>query len=125
MEFAKPYLADGKDFNNRMSRHKPLKSARFATKVLPKRVLPICYQTRFGPRADRGGSALFNRRSVLPFCLGRTKARSKRSPRSDDFSVRTIYSHQYPELATAAITGPEATGEHLQYSFVRAIGTKG
>ena len=29
------------------------------------------------------------------------------------------------ELATAAITGPEASGEHLVYSFVRAIGTKG
>jgi PRTRC genetic system protein C len=39
--------------------------------------------------------------------------------------VKTIYSHQYPELATAAITGPEASGEQLQYSFVRAIGTKG
>jgi hypothetical protein len=23
-------------------------------------VLPICYQTGFGPRADRGGSALFS-----------------------------------------------------------------
>jgi PRTRC genetic system protein C len=39
--------------------------------------------------------------------------------------VKTIYSHQYPELATAAITGPEATGETLRYSFVRSIGTKG
>jgi hypothetical protein len=27
--------------------------------MLPKRVLPICYQTDFRPRADRGGSALF------------------------------------------------------------------
>ncbi len=39
--------------------------------------------------------------------------------------VKSMYSHQYPELATAAITGPEASGDHLQYSFVRAIGTKG
>lgn len=39
--------------------------------------------------------------------------------------VKNLYSHQYPELATAAITGPEATGEQLLYSFVRAIGTKG
>jgi PRTRC genetic system protein C len=39
--------------------------------------------------------------------------------------VKSLYSHQYPELATAAITGPEASGEHLLYSFVRAIGTKG
>jgi PRTRC genetic system protein C len=39
--------------------------------------------------------------------------------------VKAIYSNQYPELATAAITGPEASGGNLQYSFVRAIGTKG
>jgi PRTRC genetic system protein C len=25
--------------------------------------------------------------------------------------VKAAYSHQYPELATAAITGPEASGE--------------
>jgi hypothetical protein len=31
-----------------MSRQEPLKSARFATKMLPKRVLPICYQTDLG-----------------------------------------------------------------------------
>jgi hypothetical protein len=48
MEVTKPYLADGKGFNSRMSRKKPLKSARFATKMLPKRVLPICYQTDSG-----------------------------------------------------------------------------
>ncbi len=46
-------------------------------------------------------------------------------PRMTPAKVKTIYSHQYPELATAAITGPEACGEQLQYSFVRAIGTKG
>ena len=39
--------------------------------------------------------------------------------------VKAAYSYQYPELATAAITGPEASGEQLVYSFVRAIGTKG
>jgi hypothetical protein len=32
MECAKPYLADGKGFNNRMRRQKPLKSAHFDTK---------------------------------------------------------------------------------------------
>ena len=37
--------------------------------------------------------------------------------------VKNFYSNQYPELATAAITGPEASGDHLQYNFVRAIGT--
>jgi len=46
-------------------------------------------------------------------------------PRMTPEEVKIIYSHQYPELATAAITGPEASGENLQYSFVRAIGTKG
>jgi PRTRC genetic system protein C len=39
--------------------------------------------------------------------------------------VKSLYNHQYPELATATITGPEASGEQMQYSFVRAIGTKG
>jgi PRTRC genetic system protein C len=39
--------------------------------------------------------------------------------------VKSLYSHQYPELATAAISGPEASGEQMQYSFMRAIGTKG
>jgi PRTRC genetic system protein C len=39
--------------------------------------------------------------------------------------VKNMYSHQYPELATAAVTEPEASGDHLQYNFVRAIGTKG
>ncbi len=46
-------------------------------------------------------------------------------PRMTPEEVKTIFSHQYPELATAAITGPEASGEQLQYGFVRAIGTKG
>ncbi len=46
-------------------------------------------------------------------------------PRMTPEEVKIIYSHQYPELATAAITGPKASGEYLQYSFVRAIGTKG
>lgn len=46
-------------------------------------------------------------------------------PRMTPEEVKNIYSNQYPELASPAITGPEASGEHLQYSFVRAIGTKG
>ena len=46
-------------------------------------------------------------------------------PRMSPDEVKAVYSHQYPELATAAITGPDASGEHLVYSFVRAIGTKG
>ena len=39
--------------------------------------------------------------------------------------VRSFYSGQYPDLATAAVTGPEAVGDKLLFSFVRAIGTKG
>jgi PRTRC genetic system protein C len=46
-------------------------------------------------------------------------------PRMTPEEVKIIYSHQYPELATAAITGSGPSGEQLQYSFVRAIGTKG
>lgn len=46
-------------------------------------------------------------------------------PRMTADEVKNLYSHQYPELATAAVTGPYATGEQLIYSFVRAIGTKG
>jgi PRTRC genetic system protein C len=46
-------------------------------------------------------------------------------PKMAPEEVKAAYSHQYPELATAAITGPEASGEQLAYSFVRAIGTKG
>jgi PRTRC genetic system protein C len=46
-------------------------------------------------------------------------------PRMTPEDVKAAYSHQYPELATAALTGPEASGEQLIYSFVRAIGTKG
>lgn len=39
--------------------------------------------------------------------------------------VRDLYAATYPEITTAAIEGPEATGETMQYKFTRAIGTKG
>ena len=39
--------------------------------------------------------------------------------------VRAVYAHQYPDIATAAITGPEAVGDKLRYQFIRAIGSKG
>ena len=39
--------------------------------------------------------------------------------------VRSFYSVQYPDLATASITGPEAMGDKLIFRFERAIGTKG
>lgn len=35
-------------------------------------------------------------------------------PRMTPEEVKAIYSHQYPELTTAAIPGPEAAGDHLQ-----------
>ena len=39
--------------------------------------------------------------------------------------VRGILSLQYPESATAAISGPEAVGDTMKYTFERAIGAKG
>jgi PRTRC genetic system protein C len=39
--------------------------------------------------------------------------------------VRDFYSSTYPEIATAAIEGPEATATALRYTFTRAIGSKG
>lgn len=39
--------------------------------------------------------------------------------------VKAFYSGQYPELTTAIVNGPEAVGEKMQYTFERAIGSKG
>ena len=39
--------------------------------------------------------------------------------------IQTLYAHQYPDIATATITGPEAVGDKLRYVFARAIGSKG
>lgn len=39
--------------------------------------------------------------------------------------VRNFFSAQYPEIVTATITGPEAVGDKLRYTFTRAIGAKG
>ena len=39
--------------------------------------------------------------------------------------VRGVLTMQYPELATAAITGPEVVGDTMRYTFERAIGSKG
>ena len=39
--------------------------------------------------------------------------------------IRNLYSHEFPDIATASITGPEAVGDKLVYRFTRAIGTKG
>ncbi len=39
--------------------------------------------------------------------------------------VRETYTLLYPEMATAAIEGPETIDGKLVYRFVRAIGAKG
>lgn len=39
--------------------------------------------------------------------------------------VRELFTPQYPELATAVMTGPEDCGGSLRYTFSRAIGSKG
>jgi PRTRC genetic system protein C len=39
--------------------------------------------------------------------------------------VKALYAAQYPELATAVVNGPEAAGDKMQYTFERAIGSKG
>jgi PRTRC genetic system protein C len=39
--------------------------------------------------------------------------------------VRTAFSATYPEIATAALTGPEAVGKKLVYHFAKAIEIRG
>jgi PRTRC genetic system protein C len=39
--------------------------------------------------------------------------------------VRSLYAATYPEITTAALTGPEAADGKLIYTFTKAIGTKG
>lgn len=39
--------------------------------------------------------------------------------------VRTFLTPTYPEIATATLTGPEATAGYLTFTFCKAIGTKG
>ena len=46
-------------------------------------------------------------------------------PKLSPEEVRNLYVHQFPDIATAAITGPEAVGDKLRYQFTRAIGSKG
>ena len=47
------------------------------------------------------------------------------SPTLSPEEIRNLYAHQYPDIATASITGPEAIGDKLRYQFTRAIGSKG
>ena len=39
--------------------------------------------------------------------------------------VRDLLTPNFPEIATATLTGPENTGSALRYTFARAIGSKG
>ena len=39
--------------------------------------------------------------------------------------VQIAYAASYPEIMTATVTGPEALGGKLLYTFSKAIGTKG
>ena len=47
------------------------------------------------------------------------------SPTLSVEEIRTAYAQQFPDIATASITGPEAVGDKLRYQFTRAIGSKG
>jgi PRTRC genetic system protein C len=47
------------------------------------------------------------------------------NPKFSVEQVRDMYVAQYPELATAAVNGPESRGDKLVYSFIRAVGAKG
>jgi PRTRC genetic system protein C len=46
-------------------------------------------------------------------------------PDLDVESVRNLYAASYPEITTAALTGPEAVDGALVYTFTTAIDTKG
>lgn len=47
------------------------------------------------------------------------------SPDMTPDDVRDLYSATYAELATAGVEGPETKGGKLEYSFRKAVGTKG
>ena len=47
------------------------------------------------------------------------------SPSLSVEEVRSLYSQQFPDIATATITGPEQVGDKLVYRFSTAVGVKG
>ena len=47
------------------------------------------------------------------------------APDLDVESVRNLYAATYPEITTAALTGPEAVDGALVYTLTKVIGTKG
>jgi PRTRC genetic system protein C len=46
-------------------------------------------------------------------------------PRMTAEEVKSLYSHQYPELATAAITRPEASGERCSTASSERLERRG
>ena len=46
-------------------------------------------------------------------------------PSLDVESVRALFCSSFPEITTAALTGPEAVGDKLVYTWTKSIGTKG
>jgi PRTRC genetic system protein C len=47
------------------------------------------------------------------------------APELDVESVRSLYAASYPEITTAALTGPEAVGGTLVFTFAKAIEIRG
>jgi PRTRC genetic system protein C len=47
------------------------------------------------------------------------------APQMSVEQVRDLLTPQFPEIATATLTGPEDIGTTLRYTFNRAIGSKG
>jgi PRTRC genetic system protein C len=47
------------------------------------------------------------------------------NPALDVESVRALFCATFPEIATAALTGPEVVGDKLVYTWTKAIGVKG
>lgn len=47
------------------------------------------------------------------------------NPKLSPAQVKDLYATHYPELASAAIEGPELKADKQVYTFVRHVGTKG
>jgi PRTRC genetic system protein C len=47
------------------------------------------------------------------------------APSLDIDAVRAVYASSYPEITTAAVSGPEVVDGKLVWTFTRVVGTKG
>ena len=47
------------------------------------------------------------------------------NPKLSPAQVKDLYAAQFPELASAAVEGPELKSGQQVYSFARQVGTKG